>query len=271
MRYFSNATKTALLLLAFALLSACANRQYVLVKKQSLDLAQQCLAAQQSQQQQLLTQQEQFAQTLTRLNDTLSHPLKLNAAILRQLPNQCDPQHPNTANIASAATPNGDKQLVGAVENVWFPQLKLTFNARIDTGATTSSIDARHVEPFERDGHDWVRFDLINPTSGDSVSIEHEIKRWVRIRQSSSDKLQRRPVVALQTVIGGVSQTAEFNLTDREGMDFSVLIGRNVLKDLMIVDVSKEHIAPIIQLEKSADKQSAKPAKQPVIKHSKKI
>lgn len=238
-----------LLLLAFALLSACANRQYVLVKKQSLDFAQQCLAAQQNQQQQLLTQQEQFAQTLTRLNDTLSHPLKLNAAIIRHLPGQCGPQAKTTANIVSAATPGGDKQLVGAVESTWFPQLKLTFNARIDTGATTSSIDARDVEPFERDGADWVRFDLINPATGETTPTEQKISRWVLIRQSSSDKLQRRPVVALQVIIGGVSQTAEFNLSDREGMDFAVLIGRNVLKDLMVVDVSKKHIAPLVQPE----------------------
>ena len=50
---------------------------------------------------------------------------------------------PNTAQPAKIITirPNN---VIGAVERIYFPPMKSPFMARIDTGATTSSIDANH-------------------------------------------------------------------------------------------------------------------------------
>ena len=49
------------------------------------------------------------------------------------------------------------------MEHVYISPPGILLTARIDTGATTSSIDARNIEPFERDGKRWVRFEVINP------------------------------------------------------------------------------------------------------------
>ncbi|GAK22074.1 hypothetical protein JCM19052_2644 [Vibrio sp. JCM 19052] len=50
-------------------------------------------------------------------------------------------------------TPDG-MLILGAEEWVHIPAINQTFKGRVDTGATTSSISATEVVPFERDGKD---------------------------------------------------------------------------------------------------------------------
>ena len=51
-----------------------------------------------------------------------------------------------------------------------------------------------------------------------------------------------RPVIKLPVTVGNVSLLAEFTLTDRSKFSYPALIGRNILKDLIIVDVSYDHL-----------------------------
>lgn len=69
----------------------------------------------------------------------------------------------------------------------------------------------------------------------------------VSIVQSNSADSERRPVIKLGITIGNVNQTAEFTLSNRSHLDFQVLVGRNILKDVMVVDVSQENIAPFVK------------------------
>jgi hypothetical protein len=147
---------------------------------------------------------------------------------------------------ACAPTPSATepKLVVGRREQVWVDELQLALPARIDTGAETASLDARAIQPFERDGRDWVRFEMEHPDTGELIVLEHEVRRVVRILQSTSDEGERRPVIELGIVIGDVRQRAEFTLSDRSHLDHQMLVGRNVLLDLMVVDVSKVNAAP---------------------------
>lgn len=130
--------------------------------------------------------------------------------------------------------------IVGEVEKFYLAGPGLVYNARIDSGAETSSMDARNITRFERDGNSWVRFDVPLPNTGDFVTIEREISRRVRIIQSSTDESERRVVVELQFMIGNHRQQAEFTLTNREHLSHTVLVGRNILRDVMLIDVGKE-------------------------------
>ena len=116
--------------------------------------------------------------------------------------------------------------------------------ARIDTGAETASLDARDIEMFERDGEDWVRFGIVHPDNGEVVVLERQLERKARIIQSNTEQAERRPVVVLGIVVGNVRQNAEFTLSNRSHLDYQVLVGRNVLSDVMVVDVSRVNIAP---------------------------
>lgn len=137
-----------------------------------------------------------------------------------------------------------DKQLVGEVEKVFLSPPGMIFSARIDTGATTSSLDAHEIERFERDGDRWVRFTLINPEDEGQVTLERRIIRHARIIQAVADEAERRPVVEIEVTVGDITQIAEFTLSDRRHLQHPALIGRNILLDIMIVDVGQRNIAP---------------------------
>ncbi len=139
-----------------------------------------------------------------------------------------------------------DKLIVGAKERVWLPNLGLTLPARVDTGAETASLDARNITPFERNGKRWVRFEILHPDTKEHVEVERKLERTVSIVQSNSPEPERRPVVKLRVTLGHVNQTAEFTLSNRSHLDYQILVGRNILQDVMIVDVSKRNIAPAI-------------------------
>ncbi len=157
-------------------------------------------------------------------------------------------QKPGQQNIST------DKLLIGRLEKVLLNPPGRTFTARIDTGATTSSLDARNIQVFERDRSDWVRFQIQDPKEKATYyDVERPIARKVRIIQATSDEADHRLVVKLQFQIGRVQRMEEFTLEDRSHMDYQVLIGRNVLRDLMVVDVAQEFIAPLPQ-EKSNGK-----------------
>jgi hypothetical protein len=143
-----------------------------------------------------------------------------------------------------------EKLLIGRLERVRVIPPGQVFHARIDTGATTSSLDARDIRVFERDGSKWVHFQIQDPEKKDSYyDVERPIVRWVKIIQAANEEASRRPVVNLQFQIGRIERMEEFTLEDRSHMDYQALIGRNVLRDLMVVDVAHKFLAPLPQEE----------------------
>ena len=133
------------------------------------------------------------------------------------------------------------KLLLGAEEWVYIPGLEQNFRARVDTGATTSSISAVDIVPFERDGKDWVKF-KIEHDKIKSKEIALPVKRWVKIRQSSSEGTQDRAVVEAWLQIGDLKEKTDFTLADRSHLTYPLLLGRSFFKDVAVVDVSQKYI-----------------------------
>lgn len=136
-----------------------------------------------------------------------------------------------------------DKMLVGELENIWIEPPGVSVVARMDTGATSSSVHANNVVRFERDGEDWVRFDLPLGTD-ESVTLERPIVRHARVVQQADPEGSRRPVVELRVRLGDVQDTFEFTLADRSHLENEWILGRNFLTDVTLVDVSKRFVQP---------------------------
>lgn len=129
--------------------------------------------------------------------------------------------------------------IIGEVEPIYFLPMKTPFLARIDTGATTSSLDAKDIVYFERDGERWVSFKLVNRKTKEEHAFEKKIERSFRVKRAGED--ERRKAVKMEIKMGKEKFSAYFSLADREGFDYQGLIGRNILTGRFIVDTSTSY------------------------------
>jgi hypothetical protein len=147
------------------------------------------------------------------------------------------------AELPPMATTAGKMHLpiIGAVETATVEPANISMNARIDTGAETTSIHAEDITLLEKDGKRYVRFMLVDPATGDKIQAEERLRRKVRIKQGTNES-ERRYVVKLWITLGQTRARIDVTLTDRDFLDYPLLIGRNFLVDTMIVDVSRQHL-----------------------------
>ncbi len=224
--------------------SGCTTDRYLMVEKEDLDALNSSVVNQSEHLISLEDRTSERFQALTRLNEESTQ--NILQAITEQVEKPACPPAPKAPACKVNESDDGradrlkGKVIVGEVEKFYLAGPGLIYDARIDSGAETSSMDARNITRFERDGNNWVRFDVPVPATDDFVTIEREISRRVRIIQSSTDESERRVVVELQFMIGNHRQQAEFTLTNREHLSHSVLVGRNILRDVMLIDVGKE-------------------------------
>jgi hypothetical protein len=133
------------------------------------------------------------------------------------------------------------KEIVGRSELVDFPDLDLEeINARVDTGAYTSSLHAHHIEPYEKEGESWVRFNLLDPSHDEYNDKLFDLPVYdVRVVKSSNGISERRFIIKTKLELFEQYYDVELSLTDRTEMKYPVLLGRKLLMGRFIVDVSK--------------------------------
>lgn len=154
-----------------------------------------------------------------------------------------------------------DKVIVGETEWIYLAPPGHLYRARVDSGATTSSLSAQDVTRFERNGDKWVRFKLQHDDEEVPIEVERPIVRNVLIRQASSEDVERRPVIELNIHMGNeLQQVTEFTLADRSHMEFPILLGRSFLQDVTLIDVGKQYLHDKYQPQTSMvdDKSSVK-------------
>jgi hypothetical protein len=138
--------------------------------------------------------------------------------------------------FAEDVPPTKDLQMAGWVENVSIFPGNLKIKAKLDTGARNSSLNAKSIEEFERDGENWIRFKLKN-WKGRTESIEARLIRTAIIKQHGIESA-RRLVIRLGICLGNVYKEVEVNLEDRSKFNYQMLIGRSYLKNSFAVDSS---------------------------------
>lgn len=239
------------LLLIFGLLSGCALNQ----NKQTLTAIENLDTRLQTRLQALENHNQAQAEQLKALHQQLRQSDKALAQLkndqnrllsLAQQQQQQQTSEPN--NLTTQAESQQDKVVLGSREWVWLDAPQENFRARVDSGATTSSMHATDLVFFERNGDEWVRFNLSVDDGATEESnrrmIEAPIVRWVRIIQASSDEAERRPVIEAWMQVGNLREKAEFTLANRENMSYPILLGREFFKDIALIDVGRAYIQP---------------------------
>ena len=120
--------------------------------------------------------------------------------------------------------------VIGWQERVDLPLLGLTnLLAKIDTGARTSALHATDIEPFEKDGEDWVRFRTVFDDDARDAEIESPIHDRRAITNTSGIP-EDRYVIRTKFRISGRLWRIDLSLTPRSGMRFRMIVGRTALR-----------------------------------------
>ena len=150
----------------------------------------------------------------------------------------------NSPSTPSQKKNNLDKRTVlGGLEYVYLDPPGINLSARIDTGAQTSSLNALDMIEFERDGKPYIRFNIIDPETKKKIELIRRVRGYTKIKKHKTES-QRRPIVRLRVKLGNLDELISFTLVDRSKFKQQILMGRNFLRDLAIVDVSKEYTLP---------------------------
>jgi hypothetical protein len=144
-----------------------------------------------------------------------------------------------TASGAPAAT--RDLVILGWVERVYLTDPGFTLKAKLDSGAETSSLDARIIKKFRQHGKRWVRFALADPASGEEFVLVRERIRTISVVQHDG-KNQVRPTVMMQLCVADRLIDIEVSLVDRSEFSYRMLLGRRALESFALIDPSHTHL-----------------------------
>jgi hypothetical protein len=130
------------------------------------------------------------------------------------------------------------KATIGLVEEVILLPWGVKMPARVDTGAATSSLDARDLTVKDK----VAEFRL--PEKYGGLQVRLPVVGWQTVR--SAEAREKRPVVEVEMCLGPKQIRARVNLNDRSRVKYPVIIGRNILKGNFVVDCMKEYCNPPI-------------------------
>ena len=154
---------------------------------------------------------------------------------------QCEAQPQAQCAIIAAPQKYGN---IGEIEWAFVEPGNVVLEARIDTGAETSSIHAEDIQLIEKDGKRWVRFSLTPPETNVKIPLERRLHRRILVKQKAEGEQDRRYVVRMWVTLGDSRIWLDVSLSDRDDFEFPLLIGRNMLMDNFIVDISERHTLP---------------------------
>ena len=140
-----------------------------------------------------------------------------------------------TTTAYAAPEPAPDLLVLGWVESAVLVEPGYELSAKLDSGAATSSLDARIIKKFRKGGKRWVRFAVTDPASGEEAVLVRERVRTIGIRQHVGEN-QVRPTVMMQVCVAGRLLDIEVSLTDRSEFNYPLLLGRSALASFALVD-----------------------------------
>jgi hypothetical protein len=155
---------------------------------------------------------------------------------------------PNGIDIPEERATNPPRLLlIGRREYVSFPEWGvLRLRAKIDTGAWSSALGVHHYELCE------------DPRLGQAVQLQiapsrrhpdrvqtvlAPVLRMVKVTSSNGTR-QSRPLIEVPVQIGPVLRRIRMTVSDRNGLRCPILLGRQALAGVFLVDVSRKYLLP---------------------------
>ncbi|QEM83896.1 ATP-dependent zinc protease [Halomonas binhaiensis] len=137
-----------------------------------------------------------------------------------------------------------EQDVFGWVEKTTIEPWNIEVKAKLDSGALTSSLDARNIEEFKKGDVPWVRFDLelTDEETGEVFEkhLEKPVYRDMAVRGAGGR--DPRLVVLMKICMGDTIHEEQFSLRDREDMIYPVLLGRRTIGELGLLNVNKTFI-----------------------------
>jgi hypothetical protein len=127
--------------------------------------------------------------------------------------------------------------ILGWAENVVLTEVGFRLRAKLDTGAETSSLDARIIKKFRQGGKRWVRFAITDPRTGEEHVLVRQRVRTIGVVQHEGIN-QVRPTVVLQMCVADRLLDVEVSLVDRSEFTYRLLLGRSALEPFALIDPS---------------------------------
>jgi ribosomal protein S6--L-glutamate ligase len=133
-----------------------------------------------------------------------------------------------------------EKVLIGRIEWVSLPELRIKHKARIDTGAKTTSMHAVNIEEVEQRGELFVKFQTVD-SEGKTIEAVRKVESTQKV-SNTAGFVSKRYVIKEKIKLGNIEREVNINLNDRSKMDYKFLVGRNLLLGRFIVDVARSHV-----------------------------
>jgi ribosomal protein S6--L-glutamate ligase len=136
------------------------------------------------------------------------------------------------------------KKIIGSEEWVSLPDLRLpAIKARIDSGAKSSSLHAFNIQSFRRDSELWVSFE-VHPIQNDRRTVVRCEALVIDRREvkSSSGISEKRYFIKSNLKINDQIWNIELSLSNRQAMDYRMLLGREAMIGRLIVDPESQCI-----------------------------
>jgi hypothetical protein len=132
-------------------------------------------------------------------------------------------------------------QILGRSDRVNLPGLGLyNIHAKIDTGAFTSSLHCSRAEVV----NGQLEFVLLDDEHPEFTGMKFVVKEFTeREIKNSFGVAEKRFVINTTVKIYDEEIMAEFSLSDRDALRFPILLGRKILRDRFLIDVTKKNLS----------------------------
>ena len=132
---------------------------------------------------------------------------------------------------------------IGWIDKIDIPDFDLqNVPAKIDTGANRSAIHCSDIRVQTVDGTEKLCFKIPIESNQENPTFYSEMFFKKKIK-SSSGHVEERYIVKVSIIAFGKKYKTTFSLTDRTDMKYPILLGRKLLKNRFIVDVSQSFLS----------------------------